>query len=58
MLTVTCLQILPPHLWKRFVDLMQIGVKPSPPPEGSVKSPKKHVSAQGNKLTNYFGKAN
>jgi hypothetical protein len=37
---------------------MQIGVKPTPPPDSIGKSPKKQqLPPQNNKLTNYFTKA-
>ena len=48
------LQILPPAFWRRFVGVMQIGVKPSPAPDGVQRSPGKKGPAQSNKLTNYF----
>ncbi|PWN36526.1 DHH phosphoesterase, partial [Meira miltonrushii] len=43
--------ILSPPFWRRFVDIMQIGVKPTPPPDSIGKSPKKQqLPPQNNKL--------
>ncbi|UZJ53476.1 hypothetical protein CBS101457_002796 [Exobasidium rhododendri] len=50
--------ILPASFWKRFVEIMQIGVKNSPPPGGTpTKNSANKLPNQNNKLTNYFGKA-